>query len=94
MQVVLVQATMTGGGGCRPFIYVDLPMAFHVAIAAKLFQANITEEWLLARVSPLVSLEVAQLGEGLVAGLAFEGLFTTVVSSNSLAYVHFHGRTG
>ena len=49
-------------------------MPFHVPVAPELFLTNITEEGLLAGVGPLVGLEVAQLGEGLVAGLAFEGL--------------------
>ncbi len=49
-------------------------MPFHVPVAPELFLTNITEEGLLAGVGPLVGLEVAQLGKGLVAGLAFEGL--------------------
>jgi len=55
-------------------LFVDFPMALHVPVAPELFLTNITEEWLVARVSPRVGLEVAQLGEGLLAGLAFEGL--------------------
>ena len=51
---------------------MDLTMAFHVSIAAKLFQADITEEGLLASVGALVGLQMTQLGEGFVAGLASE----------------------
>ncbi len=49
-------------------------MSLHVPVVPELFLTNITEEGLLAGVGPLVGLQVAQLGEGLVAGLAFEGL--------------------
>ena len=47
-------------------------MAFHVSIAAKLFQADITEEGLLTGGGALVGLQMTQLGEGFVAGLASE----------------------
>ena len=69
--------TGSGGGGVGGgghLVHVDLAVSLHVPVAAKLFLTNITEEGLLAGVSPLVGLEMAQLGEGLATGLAFEGL--------------------